>query len=186
MADTDLPVLTAEEWHAAMATVLAAHAEDVHADYPESKPATAVSNVPKKKGPARRAPAKMQTPKAPPAKAGEDLDDDAGDNLAMANGSFFIQSEGDLVAKIDSIRNAELTAQVKPGRPYALDVKAHIYTRASALGKGDLVPAEWVGDLKAADMLKAGQATVIEHPIPGGDLDAIVPQKPAHPPVEEV
>ena len=145
------PELTPEEWEAAMSVVMSTHAEEKAAKEVEdvTPPATAVTNAAKKRGPKRRTPVAKVAP-VKPVKADEDLDDDGpDDNLSLPDGSFFIANENDLRSKIDALLNAEQGASTPAGKPYALDVKAHIADRAAKLHKSDLVPDAWKQELEA-------------------------------------
>jgi len=87
-------------------------------------------------------------PESPKSKAGapnasltKTDDGTHGADLAMSDGSFFIQNEGDLRAAIDRVANADNGSLVPQGGFMA--IKQHIVNRADAMGLTHLLPPSW-------------------------------------------
>lgn len=81
--------------------------------------------------------------------ASENADSDLGHGpeghgpLSMPDGSFNIVQPGDLHAAIAKVQNAEKSTTHAPGHAAYVDVKRHIARRATAMGLGHEVPADW-------------------------------------------
>lgn len=86
-----------------------------------------------------------------------------GDELAMQDGSFFIQNLGDLRRCIDQV-NAMDQGSLDPRGRYSA-IKRHIAKRAAAIGFSNMVPANW-------------QLSMAHEELPGnGDSSALVDAK---------
>jgi hypothetical protein len=103
---------------------------------------------------------------------------DAGNGAALPDGSFPIENRGDLKNAIRAIGRAKDKAKAK----------AHIIARARALGATDLLPDDWRGSTKKADLMpstslntlsKAELEAIVAKPDPGDAGAAVAAQAAA-------